>query len=62
MVEVQRLSTRDQLQGEGHFLPQLFCPAHPGWSVDVTGVVSDLQGAQRRRQDAGHQRGRRTPL
>lgn len=32
-------------------------PAHPGWSVDVAGVVSDLQGAEHRRQDGGHERG-----
>lgn len=31
--------------------------AHLGRSVDVTGVVADLQGAEHRRQDGGEERG-----
>ena len=28
-----------------------------GWSIDVAGVVADLQGAEHRRQDGGQEGG-----
>lgn len=40
-----------------HLNPQVSSPAHPGWSVDVAGVESDLQGAEHCRQNGGHKRG-----